>query len=253
MKKLSIKTITVMSAFSLLLVVVITIFNQLAVQSQEIDDVILDYEASKGKVVTQDRKEKNKRFNHRGSSVTKRFIRELPDGAGDSLTIVHWWVGLSALPVEKSDAIVIGTITTREAYLSDDETKIYTEYEIKIEEVLKDSNDSLKINDVVPFIRYGGSVRFKSGKIQKYKIRGHGILKKNHRYLMFLNKHNGVDLFILTGYELSGNKVIPIDGQDNKDPRSALPFDKYLNADVETLLKDIQTALEANRSKGGTE
>lgn len=252
MKKLNLNKIKVMSAFSLLLVIVITIYSQsqFEVRSQE-EDVILDYEVSKGKVITEKRKEKNKRFNHRGSSATKSLIKELPGGEGYSLTTSHWMVGLSALPIERADAIVIGTVTNREAYLSEDETNIYTEYELKIEKVFKDSSDSLKINDVFPFIRNGGSVRFKPDKIQTYKIARQGILKQNHRYLMFLRKKNGVDSFIITGYELSGNKVVPIDGQDNKDPKSKLPFDKYLNADVETLLKELQIVLQANGSSGG--
>ena len=251
MKKLSLNKILVMLAFSLMIVVAITIHSQ--IEAQNNNDVILDYEASKEKAVTQDRKGKNKRFNHGGSSLTKELIKEFPDGVGDTVTTVHWWVGLSALPVERADAIVIGTVADRKAYLSDDETNIYTEYEVKIEEVFKDLSDSLKTDDVVPFIRNGGGVRFKSGKIQKYQISRRGTLKKNHRYLMFLKKNNGVDLFIATGYDISSNKVIPIDGQDDKDSRSALPFDKYLNADVETLLRDVQIALKANQSEGRTE
>ncbi|MGI8883472.1 MAG: hypothetical protein ACR2IA_04415 [Pyrinomonadaceae bacterium] len=214
---------------------------------------IVDFSQSKLEGENSERKEKNKRFNYPGVPNSKKTITELPGGAANILTISHWWVGLSALPVETTDAIVIGTVTNKAAYLADDKTNIYSEYEIKIEKILKDLSESLKSNDVVTLVRYGGSVRFNSGKIQKYKINGYGTLKENHRYLMFLKKVNGVDLFLVTGYELSGNKVIPIDGQDDKDPRSALPFDKYLNADVDALLKDIQIALETNRNKGGTE
>jgi len=248
MKKLSMKKILVILVFSLIAVVTIAIHNQTGAQGQ--DDAILDYEAAKKKIVTQSRKEKNQRFNHSGSATSKQLIKEFPAGIENLPTIVHWWIGLSALPVEETDAVVIGTVTHREAYLSEDETNIYTEFAVKIEKVFKDSSASLNSEDVVSLVRKGGSVRFKSGKIQEYKISRYGMPKKGHRYLMFLKKDNGVDWFVVTGYEFSGSKVIPIDGQDNRDPKSALPFDKYLNADEGTLLQDIQTALEDYRGKG---
>lgn len=232
-------------------VLAFTIHYRIAAQNQ--DDVILDYEAAKKKVVTQSRKEKNQRFNHSGSPASKQLIKEFPRGVENLPTFVHWWVGLSALPVETAEAVVTGTVTNREAYLSEDETSIYTEYEVRMEQVFKDSGGLLNGSDVVPLVRRGGSVRFKSGKIQKYSISGYGVLKEDSRYLMFLRKNNGVDWFILTGYELSDKKVIPIDGQENKDPKGALPFEKYVNADEDTLLQDIQMALQAYQGNGGTE
>ena len=232
-------------------VLAFTIHNRIAAQNQ--DDVILDYEAAKKKVVTQSRKEKNQRFNHRGSPASKQLIKEFPRGVENLPTVVHWWVGLSALPVETAEAVVMGTVTNREAYLSEDETSIYTEYEVRMEQVFKDSGGLLNGSDVVPLLRRGGSVRFKSGKIQKYSISGYGVLKEDSRYLMFLRKNNGVDWFILTGYQLSDKKVIPIDGQENKDPKGALPFEKYVNADEDTLIQDIQKALQAYQGNGGTE
>ncbi len=75
-------------------------------------------------------------------------VGDLGNGAANILTISHWWVGLSALPVETTDAIVIGTVTNKAAYLADDKTNIYSEYEIKIEKILKDLSESLKSNDV---------------------------------------------------------------------------------------------------------
>ncbi|HEX8564602.1 MAG TPA: hypothetical protein VF648_02955 [Pyrinomonadaceae bacterium] len=213
---------------------------------------IVDFAQSDLAEESSSRKKKNKRFNNRGSSDSKKMIDEFPEGVENLPTIVHWWVGLSALPLESADAVVIGTVTNRKAYLSDDKTNVYSEYEVRIEKVLKNSGESLKSNDMVALVRLGGSVRFGSGKIQKYKISQYGALQENHRYVMFLKKDNGVDLFITTGYDISGDKVIPIDGQDNKDPKNSLPFDKYLNADSNALLKDIDAVLQGYNGKGGT-
>jgi len=44
--------------------------------------------------------------------------------------------------------------------------------------------------------------------------------------------------------------IIPIDGQDNKDVKSALPFNKYYEVNRKVLLQDIQKELQENRTKG---
>lgn len=241
------KTLAILTVLSTIIILV-TIAAQIGAQSQ--DDAVLDYGKARKGVGDEKRKEKNKRFNSGKSSAARKLTEELPEGAENLPTINHWWVGLSALPVNETEATVIGTVVSRAAYLSEDETDIYTEYEVKLEEVLKDVTKSLNSVDIVALVRNGGSIRFESGKVQANKISEQGTLTKKNRYLLFLKRYNGVDWFIVTGYGIFGEKIVPIDGQDNKDVKSALPFNKYYQVNREVLLQDIQKELQKNRTKG---
>jgi hypothetical protein len=227
-----------------ILAVVLSVTTHNRIEAQTNDEVILDFKEAKAKVVSHDREEKNKRFNYKGPAESKQLIREFPSGVENLPTIIHWWVGLPALPVEQAEAIVIGTVTNREANLSEDGTSIYTEYSVRIEQVFKDPSTTFRTGDTVAVVRNGGAVRFQSGKIQKYSLHQLGVLKGGKRYLIFLRKDNGVDWFVITGYELFNNKVIPVDGQESKDPFSALPFAYYSNADEVDLLRDLQEVLK---------
>jgi hypothetical protein len=222
---------------------VLSLTTQNKIEAQTEDTVVVDYEASKKKVFAPERVKKNLRFNDKSSSESRELISELPEGVQRLPTIVHWWVGLSALPVVDSDAVLVGTVISRAAYLSQDETNVYTEYQVGVEDVLKDPGLSITAKSEIPLVRHGGAVRFNSGKVQKYEVLGMGILKPEKRYLLFVRKSNGVDDFILTGYELSAHKAIPIDGQDNNDPERALVFRQYLGATEEMLLRELRKEL----------
>ncbi len=225
----------------------ITIREQALAQSRQ--DVILEYEQVRKSAVPHERNEKNRRFNDK-SSPASRKIREFPNGVENLPTNVHWWTGVSALPVETAEAVVIGTVTKREAHLSEDATNIYTEYRVGIEQVLKDTDGTLSTKENVSLVRYGGNVRFNSGKIQKYSPIYYGVPQEKGRYVFFLKRENGVDWFILTGYQFSGKKVVPLDWQESNDAREELPFNKYLNAEEDDLIQDIRAAMKADQRKG---
>lgn len=241
------KTLAILTVL-LTIIILVTIAGQIGAQSQ--DDAVLDYGKAKKEVGDEKRKEKNKRFNSSRPSTARKLTQELPEGVENLPTITHWWVGLSALPVNETEATIIGTVVSRTAYLSEDETDIYTEYEVKLEDVLKDATKSLNSVDIMALVRNGGSIRFESGKIQANKISEQGTLTKENRYLLFLKRYNGVDWFIVTGYGMFGEKIVPIDGQNNKDAKSALPFSKYYKVNRNVLLQDLQKELQENLTKG---
>jgi hypothetical protein len=217
-----------------------------ALRSQAQNLLTLDYENEISKPKTKEQKEKNKRFNGRGSPNAKP-ITELPDGIEPLPIVGHWWIGLSPLPIDQSDAVVIGVVGGSEAHLSEDRTGIYSEYSFLVSEVLKDSSKAI-VAGPLTVNRIGGAVRFKSGKVQRYEISGQGILQTGAQYVLFLRKSPAGDLLILTGYELSNDRVSPVDGVQDKDPRKALPFSKYRDAEQSAFLKELR---EAARSTSG--
>jgi hypothetical protein len=215
------------------------------------DVPVLDYEAEIRKTVGKERKEKNSRFNARGNPDKTKHISELPEGVEPLPTNSHWWVGLTALPVNQSAAVVLGEVTGAGAHLSNDKTGIYSEFIVRLEEVFKDTTNSLNVGGTLSVNRDGGGVRFASGKVQKYTIRGQRMPREGQRYVLFVKQTERGDFLILTGYEVTGDRVKPLDGEDSNDPRSSLPFVQYKGAHRLRLLQDLRTAVRAELSGRG--
>jgi len=213
-----------------------------AQQTPQSDLPIVDYEQEISKPKDKARKQKGERFNGQGNFDRRRAIAQLPEGFEIGPTITHWWIGLSALPADQSDVVIRGTITSREAHLSDDRTGIYSEFLVQVAEVFKEGTGTIIAGTPLTVTRVGGSVRFASGKIQTYMILRQDMPRSGHQYVLFLKKTATGDLVILTGYELSFGQVQPLDGEETDDPRSTLPFAKYRGKDAERFLQEVRDA-----------
>lgn len=219
------------------------LFAQKQRNSEKTDAPILDYEVEIQKPISKERQKINKHFD----SYNVFFggeIKELPAGVEPLPTITHWWLRLPALPVTQSTAIILGQITDAEAHLSNNKTTIYSEFSVRVEEMFKDTSNSINLNNLISVNRLGGTVRFASGRISKYTIHRQGMPQKGERYLLFLNQLEG-NFIILTGYKIAENQVSPLDGEDSRDPRSDLPFAQYRNIYFSRFLQDLQIALKS--------
>lgn len=217
--------------------------------SSESNLPILDYNKEIEKPLTEEERLKSSRIESLGNPRQAEPLSELPYGAEMLPVSGHWWVGIEAIPVQKSNVIVIGKINEAEAHLSSDRTGVYSEFSIEIEKVFKDETSSLKIAEIVSANRSGGAVRFASGKVQEYRFRRQAMPRADGRYLLFLRRSEAGDLDILTGYELLNGIVRPLDGEDVKDSRSALVFSKYRGKSETQLLKDLQAAIRTSIEK----
>src|ERR1041385_7894285 len=94
-----------------------------------------------------------------------------------------------AFPVTASDSIVLGSVTKVQPYLSEDETSLYSEFTVSVEEVFKDSPQlSLNPKSIIALFRMGGSLRLASGKIVRTDVHGLGDPPASgHRYVCFLH------------------------------------------------------------------
>jgi hypothetical protein len=157
----------------------------------------------------------------------------------------EWSKGLTALPFKQSDVVLIGGVLTGNAHLSNDKTGIYSEFGVQVEEILKDSDGTLKNSvssgSTVRVERFGGAVRFPSGVIQKYETTGQGMPIAGQRYLFFLKRINESDFEIVTGYQLDGQVVSPLDGAIVEEGKGVYPFDLYQGADVSTFSQTVRT------------
>ncbi len=114
------------------------------------------------------RRAKNNRYDRQSSEVIKEAPYPL-----EAIWSSYWSRGLPSIPVLQSDAIIIGEVVDAQAHLSNDKTGVYSEFVIRLEEILKESDGKLAISlansQVISAERFGGAVRFPSGVVQKYK------------------------------------------------------------------------------------
>jgi hypothetical protein len=142
-----------------------------------------------------------------------RKISELPKGVEPLPTTAHDLLQLPAIPAKESDAIILGTVTDRRAVLTDDRSRVYSEFSINIAEIFKDDPHLFRIDRAVTVYRRGGAVRFPSGKIQRYTFHNQGCPQQDKAYILFLMRDEEGDFFILTGYEVDGAVIQPLDGK----------------------------------------
>lgn len=133
-----------------------------------------------------------------------------------------------ALPASQSDVIVVGQVTSAQAFLSEDKTNVYSEFTILIDEILKNNSSiGLTAGNTLTAVRSGGAVRFPSGKVIQRGFGGKPFPLLNGRYVFFLNyEKEQQDYPIITAYELRGGVVFPLDGFDI-DGRLLEPYAQY--------------------------
>src|SRR5262245_51760510 len=99
---------------------------------------IVDYDLETVREKSKASKKKDSHFKGSGNPDNRKPIAELPLGVEPLPANSHWWIGLSALPVEQSDIVVLGTIVRREAHLTNDRTGIYSEFEVQADQIFRD-------------------------------------------------------------------------------------------------------------------
>jgi hypothetical protein len=172
------------------------------------------------------RRAKGKKFNNSMMTVTPSDTDQVTTSSE------HWAAGLPAIPADQSNAVVIVEVTDARAYLSNDKTGVYSEFNVRVDDVLKNNcSRPLTCGSLTTIERPGGRVRFSSGHIGQYFTAGQGMPRAGRRYLLFLTcKNQDEDFQVLTGYELRGGRIFLLDNPGQGHPISAshgkdeLPF-----------------------------
>jgi hypothetical protein len=182
----------------------------------------------------------------RGQSLRQHIrIEELPAGVEPLPFAWHLWGRVPALPVEQSNAIILGKVIDRRAVLMDDKLGIYSEFSIKISEIFKDDLSGFFIDQLITASRVGGAVRYPSGKTQKYTVSLLNYPQQDKVYVLFLKRDEVGDYSIFTGYEVNGNVVQPLDGQRNLPKNQPdLQFGIYRGVSVESFRSALQKAIQ---------
>lgn len=150
----------------------------------------------------------------RGKKYGKSMFRVHPEDPSENTAIVDKLDrSMPALPVMRSNLVVIGEVLAAHAYLSNDQTGVYSEFSIRIEDVLKhDDLEPLTNGCLIDVEREGGRIRFPSGRIHWYSVDKENMPLVGRRYVLFLTRESQEEAFhILTAYELRGTKVVALD------------------------------------------
>jgi hypothetical protein len=179
----------------------------------------------------------------RSKKYDKSDWRVHPADLSDSTVRVDAFdTSLPAFLVNKSDLVIIGEVVQGVAYLSDDKTGVYSEFTIRVEQLLQDcGNNSLNIGSHIDIQREGGRVRFNSGREHWYGIDGAGMPVPASRYLFFLRKLDTGVFDLVTGYELTGNTVQPLDNLSSSQV--------YRDSEQSTFLKTVPAKLSPCKTK----
>lgn len=199
---------------------------------------ILDFETLEpddSKLVSK-RRNKASRYDRKESQPIQEHWQDFR-----SLLTNHSFDRMSPLPATDSDAILIGGVLSARAYLSNDKGTVYSEFSIQVEELLKGNQQEIRSGDTISAERYGGAVRFRSGRIQKYEVSGQGMPQVGHRYVLFLRRLDKEPSFkILTGYALNGPTVMPLDGSVVEEGNQTYQFDQYQGFETSAFLQLVR-------------
>jgi len=153
------------------------------------------------------RKAKQKRYND-----TSLVASHVEPGVDEAALTLEPHFTFPALPVAESEIVVVGTIGTAQAHLSENKENVFSEFALIVEDVLKSKIQEVERDSVLTIDRVGGHVRYPNGHRILYRITGLNMPQVGGRYLLFLTlKHNNEDISILTAYRLTPNGAIPLD------------------------------------------
>ncbi len=138
--------------------------------------------------------------------------------------------------------MVIGTILSGKAYVSKDRTYVYSDFQVRVDQVLKQdsqANPNLVVGGRMVVSRGGGTIHFPSGHIQDYVNHGEGMPAIGSQYLFFLVKPNipepEYEVIIGGAYELRNGMVHPLDD-------FSMEFENTSDAE---LISKVRTAIGA--------
>lgn len=182
------------------------------------------------------RKAKGKKYNNKNALP-------IDESADQIFTVLDWDANLPAFPVAQSQAVIIGNVVDAQAHLSDDKADVYSEFTVRVDEVLKNDNRiPIAHGSSINVERKGGRVRFPSGHIVVSYTNHQRMPHAGGRYVLFLTHDFPMggsyeqDFYIITGYELRASRVFPLDSV-----LSGHPITAYNGVDESSFLRDLRS------------
>jgi hypothetical protein len=136
------------------------------------------------------------------------------------------------LPVS-STAIVVGTVDNGKAFVSEDRTFVYSDYHVRIGEVIKaDPEKPIRVGAQILAWVLGGSIRFPAGHLKHFVISGRGFPESGMQYVLFLRRTDPAirDYAISTAYEVKDGVVLPLNDNEDSKQFEGMKVDEFLNS-----------------------
>jgi hypothetical protein len=148
------------------------------------------------------------------------------------------------IPVSISTAVVVGTVLSGKCFVTKDRTYVYTDYQVKVNQVLKqDAGAGLSVGSELVAAREGGAVHFPSGHVTNFLTVGHGLPEIGSQYVLFLSKSIAslpeYEIIFEAGYQLKNGRVYPLDDVNSQ----------YTGVDVASFLTGVQKAIAASQEE----
>ncbi|MDQ3665938.1 MAG: hypothetical protein M3410_04925 [Acidobacteriota bacterium] len=180
-----------------------------------------------------------------------RIRRNSPLSGGDP-------TGFSADPHEflrglvcDADAVLIGKVKDKSSHMSEDESFVYTDYEMSVTKVLKDNSAAhIEADADISITRPGGVIRVNGRTVEAIDNSFAPLTVKGH-YLVFLRFMPVTATYRALGsqgsFELRGKEI-------NKLTKESLPLDNVATSkNVDSFVNEIHIALASGCSKGNTQ
>lgn len=153
------------------------------------------------------RKEKQRRYDD-----TNLVASHVQPGVDEATLFLEPHITFPSLPVAESECVVVGTIGTAQALLSESKRNVFSEFTLTVEDVLKSKMQGVAQGSVLTIDRVGAHVKYPNGQRVLFRIAGLNMPQIGGRYLLFLTSiHSKEDISILTGYQLTPDGAIPLD------------------------------------------
>lgn len=136
-----------------------------------------------------------------------------------------------SFPFPTHNLIILGTVENAQTYLSDNQTNLYTEYNVRVEEVFKNAlGTSVETGDVITFDTQAGALRLQSGQVVQQIINNFVMPDSGSRGVYFLDTlHDSNDLSMSHGFELTGTHILQFDDPNRSQAFSGLNAAQFIS------------------------
>lgn len=207
---------------SVITLIAIFAFRQ---EAQTQDDVAI---IQRGRQITDKERAFGRAFVREGFGNRKRLTQLRGTGDTDVIYPAEGFIGgfpnQPKLSIEaiwgkricESDAVVIGKALRKTTHLTEDETFVYSEYDVVVGEIIKNNfSSTIQPNNVIQIARPGGNVRIE-GRLVRFTVETFAPLQNGKDYLLFLkfvpevnsykSFYNGRD-YLLEGKQAQRSKI----------------------------------------------
>ena len=159
-----------------------------------------------------------------------------------------YFVRTPAIPVQESDAVIVATVKSVQPYFSNDHTHLYTEFNIAVDQTIKDQFNRARQGEQILVVVPGGKMRLKDGRILEEKPFTNFSIAVGSRYVLFLRYNDTGQHFTITkSWELKNGAVIPTAHEDQIDERAGRQ--EYASMSEQSFIQAVHAAAESKQDR----